>query len=238
VAAEAVKGPPPLPAGLMSHLEPAGALTPFERAVAANLRRSTSQLILTSIDADCRIAPAQARIQAALAKGRMVSLLHMLIAAAAKALPRFPRLMSLVHDNAIYRYRAVDVAFVVRAADGRLFTPVVRAADQADVDSIAKACQAVTLRVLRGAAKVEELEGACFTISQVAVEGTARVVALPSFGQSAVLGVSAERSTLVMAGDSVERQPFVTLTLTYDHAICDGAYAAMFLNALVAGVQA
>lgn len=227
-----------LPAGLANYVDAAGSLSPFERAVAANLRRSTRQLILTSVDADCRIASARARIQTALAAGRMVSLLQILIAAAAKALPRFPRLMSVVHDGMVYRYRAVDVAFVVRSADGRLYTPVVRAADRLDLEAIARGCQAVTLRVLRGTVKAEELEGACFTISQVAVEGTSRVVALPGFGQSAVLGVSAERSMLELVDGVVAPRPFVTLTLTYDHAICDGVYAAMFLNAVVANVEA
>ena len=227
----------PLSSGLLRYVEPAGFLSSFERAVAANLRRSTSQLILTSVDADCRIAAAQSRIQTLLAGGRMVSLLQVLIAAAAKALPKFPRLMSVVHEGAVYRYRAVDVAFVVRAADGRLYTPVVRAADGLDLAAIATACQAVTLRILRGTAKAEELEGGCFTISHVAVAGTTRVVALPSFGQSAVLGVSAERSELEMVGGVVVPRPYVTLTLTYDHTTCDGVYAAMFLNAVVADVE-
>jgi pyruvate dehydrogenase E2 component (dihydrolipoamide acetyltransferase) len=224
-------------AGLSKYLEPSGLLSTFDRAVAANLRRSTSHLILTTLDATCDLASARARIDRALASGRMLSVLHVLIKAAAHALHRFPRLMSFAQGDTLYQYTAVDVAFVVRAADGRLYTPVVRAADRLDLDAMARACQAVTLRVLRGSAKVEDVEGACFTISQVAVGRTVRVAALPSFGQSAVLGVSAEQTALDLSEGAVVRRSFVTLTLTYDHTVCDGVYAAMFLDALIAEVE-
>lgn len=211
-----------------------GPVPPFEGAVAASLRRSTSQLILTSVDMDCRLGAVHARLQTSLAAGRMASLLHAAIMAVARTLPAFPRLTSIVHDGAIFRYRDVDVAFVARNAEGHLYTPVVRGADRLDLDGIAKACQAATLRVMRHAVKAEELEGACFTISHVAVPGTTRVVALPNAGQSAILGVSAERTRLELQNGAAVSVPFVTLTLTYDHALCDGVYAATFLAALVA----
>jgi pyruvate dehydrogenase E2 component (dihydrolipoamide acetyltransferase) len=224
-------------AGLSKYVEPSGPLSAFDLAVAANLRRSTSRLILTSIDAECHLDLAHARIERALGGGLMLSLLHILIEATAHALPRFPRLMSFVHDGTLYQYRAVDIAFVVRSGDGALYTPVIRGADRLDLHAIGRAGQAVTLRVLRGTAKVEDLEGACFTISQVAVGRTVRVAALPSFGQSAVLGVSAERTALELDGGAVVPRSLVTLTLTYDHTVCDGVYAAMFLEAVIKQVE-
>ena len=90
---------------------------------------------------------------------------------------------------------------------------------------------------MRGNIKAEDLEGACFTISHVAVGGTTRVAALPSFGQSAILGVSAERPSIELVDGAVVPRPLVTLTLTYDHALCDGVYAANFLAALVGDLQ-
>jgi pyruvate dehydrogenase E2 component (dihydrolipoamide acetyltransferase) len=223
---------------LSKYLVSEGAVSASDGAVAASLRRSTSQLILTSVDMDCRLAAANARLQSALAAGRMISVLHVVIDAAARALPKFPRLMSVVSGDTRYRYKAVDVAFVVRANDGRLFTPVVRGADRLPLDRIASTAQALALQVMRGAGKAEQLEGACFTISQVPIPGTARVVALPNLGQSAVLGVSAERSRVALVNGVATAEPFVTLTLNYDHALCDGVYAASFLAAIVADLEA
>jgi pyruvate/2-oxoglutarate dehydrogenase complex dihydrolipoamide acyltransferase (E2) component len=227
----------PAPAGLAKYLVHEGALPAFDAAVAANLRQAASHSILTSVDMDCRLTAAHARIRSSLAAGRMVSLLPLVIAAVGRSLPRFPRLMSIAHDGELYRYRNVDVAFVARSADGRLYTPVIRSAGQIDVMAIASACQAAMLRVMRHALKADELEGACFTISYVPVARTARVVALPNAGQSAVLGVSAERLTLGLQNGGVVETPTVTLTLTYDHTICDGTYAAEFLSEVVADLE-
>jgi pyruvate/2-oxoglutarate dehydrogenase complex dihydrolipoamide acyltransferase (E2) component len=221
------------PPGLTQYLQREGTIPAFAAAVAANLRRSTDHLILASIDADCRLTAAHVVIQQSLAAGRMVSLLHLLIAATSRVLPRFPRLMSFAYDGSLYRYRSLDIAFVTRTPDGRLYTPVVRSADGLELDGIAKVCQAEILRIMRGTVTVEELEGACFTISQVPVGRTTRVMALPSFGQSAILGVSAERPALDLVDGGVVERPMVTLTLSYDHTLCDGVYAAGFLADLV-----
>jgi pyruvate/2-oxoglutarate dehydrogenase complex dihydrolipoamide acyltransferase (E2) component len=59
------------------------------------------------------------------------------------------------------------------------------------------------------------------------------VAALPSFGQSAILGVSAERQHLELVDGTVRAQAVVTLTLAYDHTLCDGVYAAEFLADVV-----
>lgn len=227
----------PLPAALSKYIEHEGPVPPFDAAVAANLRKSTAQLILTSVDMDCRLRVAYAALRDAQAAGRMVSLLHLVIAAAARALPAFPRLTSFIHEGSLYRHSAVDVAFVVRAADGRLFTPVLRGADRMPLEQIATASQAAAIRLMRGTMKAEELDGAAFTISQVPVAGTTRVVALPSYGQSAILGVSAERTLLELVDGSVTATPIVTFTLSYDHALCDGVYAANFLAALVTELE-
>jgi pyruvate dehydrogenase E2 component (dihydrolipoamide acetyltransferase) len=232
-----ISGEGQLPPGLAKYLEQAGPMPPFDAAVAANLRRSVGQLILTTVDADCRLTSAHHVIQRALAAGRMVSLLPLVIAAVGRLLPRYPRLMSFAYEGTIFRYRAVDIAFVVRTPQARLYTPVVQSADRADLDGIAKVCQARMLRVMRGTVTADELEGACFTISQVPIGRTTRVAALPSYGQSAVLGVSAERSMLELVDGAPVERPIVTLTLAYDHALCDGVYAAGFLADLVTDLE-
>ena len=226
-----------LPPALAKYVEREGPVPPFDIAVASSLRKSTQHLILTSVDMDCRLQAADVAVGEAKAAGRMVSVLHLIIAATARALPAFPRLTTFVHEGALYRYPAVDIAFVVRASDGRLFTPVLRAVNQQSVAQIAKGAQAAAMRALRGTLKAEDLDGAAFTISQVPVPGTTRVVALPSYGQSAILGVSAERSSLELVDGVATATPIVTFTLSYDHALCDGVYAANFLAALVKDLE-
>jgi pyruvate dehydrogenase E2 component (dihydrolipoamide acetyltransferase) len=226
-----------LPASLEKYLDAAGPITPFDAVVAANLRRSASRLLLTTVDADCPLDAAHRVISQTLEQGRMASLLHLVIAAAARVLPRHSRLMSFAHDGIVYRYRSVDIAFVARTPDGRLYTPVVRDADRTDLEGVTRACLAATLRVMRGTVTADELEGGCITISHVPVAGTTRVAALPNFGQSAILGVSAERQTAAVVDGVLVARPIVTLTLTYDHTLCDGFYAARFLADLTGELQ-
>ena len=225
-----------LPAGLEAYVTPAGRLSAVETAVAASLKRSIDHLIQTSVDADCDLANAQALMQTLLASGHMVSVLHVIVAAVGRALGKHPRLMSVAHEGDVYQYRSVDVAFVARTSDGRLYTPVIRGVDKADLSLIATTAQGLSLRVMRGTLSAADLEGGCFTVSHVAVAGTTRVAALPSFGQSAVLGVSAERKALRLVNGAVVERAVVTLTLTYDHTLCDGTYAASFLADVVAAV--
>ena len=226
-----------LPAGLDAYVMPVARLSAAEVAVATSLGRSTRHLILTSVDADCDVTAAQTLLRSMLASGRMVSLLHLAIAAVGKTLNRYPRLMSFAHDGTVYQYRHVDIAFVARTVDGRLYTPVIRAADRDDLQAIATAGQALAFRVMRGTIRAEELEGGCFTISHVAVPGTTRVAALPSFGQSAVLGVSAERASFRIINGAIAERSIVTLTLSYDHTLCDGTYAAAFLADVIGAVD-
>jgi pyruvate dehydrogenase E2 component (dihydrolipoamide acetyltransferase) len=222
-----------LPGWLAKHVEREGEVPAFDASVSANLRRSTTHLILASVDMECRLTAAREVIQRALAGGKMLSPLHLVIAAVGRVLPSFPKLASFVWNGSVYRYRGTDVAFVARTGDGRLFTPVLRGVDRLPIEDIARLSQAAAMRALRGTAKADELEGAAFTISQVPVPGTTRVVALPSFGQSAILGLSAERIVPAVVDGRIETVPVITLTLNYDHALCDGIYAANFLAALV-----
>ncbi|HWI17043.1 MAG TPA: 2-oxo acid dehydrogenase subunit E2 [Vicinamibacterales bacterium] len=230
--------PSTVPAALAPYLDRVGDVPAFDAAVSGSLRRSTSSLILTSVDMECGLPAARQVIRNAAAGGKMVSLLHLVIGAAARALPSFDRLTMLVHGDQLFRYRSTDVAFVARAADGRLFTPVIRRANEKSLEQIAAEAQALTMNALRGRSRAEDLSGAAFTISQVPVPGTSRVVALPSFGQSAILGVSAERTVVDLNTEGAAvLKPVVTLTLNYDHALCDGMYAANFLAAMVKDLE-
>jgi len=234
----AESSPAAIPAGLSAYLDRIGEVPAFDAAVAASLRRSTSSLILTSVDMDCGLTNAREVIRHAAGTGTMISLLHLAIAATARALPTYDRLMSVIHGGQLFRYRSTDVAFVARATDGRLFTPVIRQANQKTIDQIASEAQALTMNALRGRSRAADLSGAAFTISHVSVRGTSRVVALPSFGQSAILGISAERSAIeINAQGAAATKPVVTLTLNYDHALCDGTYAAQFLAAIVTDLE-
>ncbi len=227
-------GPPP---GLLELVEDEGPLSRHERSVADNLRRSVDSVLLTSLDREIDLTGIKAGLERARANKTMVSVLHLAIAALGRTLGRYPRLMSFVEGGRVFVYRSVNIALVVRTQDGRLFTPVVRDVDGLDLVATGKACLQSTLAVNRGQLRPEDLEGACFTVSHIPTSSVTRFVALPNRYQSAILAISGERPVAAIIDGSLAERPTATLTLSYDHQLCDGMYAADFLDTLVSEME-
>jgi pyruvate/2-oxoglutarate dehydrogenase complex dihydrolipoamide acyltransferase (E2) component len=222
-----------LPPALLQYVEPMEPLSRHELFVAESLRESIDRVVLATIDAEVELTTILERVRAAQAEGTMLTLFHVVLCALGRTLPHFPRLTCLRRHQELYRYRALDVAFVVRSVGGLLYTPVLRHLDGLGLEEVARACHTATMRVNRGRIQPEELEGACFTVSHVAAPHISRFVALPNRFQSAILAVAGERSTLALRDGQVVAVPLTTLTLSYDHALCDGVYAADFLAHLI-----
>jgi pyruvate/2-oxoglutarate dehydrogenase complex dihydrolipoamide acyltransferase (E2) component len=64
-----------------------------------------------------------------------------------------------------------------------------------------------------------------------------RFVALPNRYQSAILAISGERPVAAIIDGNLAERPTATLTLSYDHQLCDGMYAADFLDTLVSEME-
>jgi pyruvate dehydrogenase E2 component (dihydrolipoamide acetyltransferase) len=219
-----------LPAAhLERFLEPARTLTRHELAVIDTLRGSVDRLLLATVEADVELPAGRRRIDEAQSRGVMVTLLHLVIATVGRVLRRHAALIEVRDGQNVFRYRDCDIAFVMRAPDGRLFTPVVRGADTLDLDATARTCHAAAVRVARGTIRPEALEGACFTVSNITEPALTRFTALPNRFQAAILAVAGERLEARPTSHGIASVPLVTMTLTYDHALCDGVYAAAFL---------
>ncbi len=219
-------------------LQPRRDLSRHERAVIDSLRASTGSLLLATVETDVELTAAQQRIADAQRGGAMVTLLHVVLAASARVLRRHDSLTDVRAGQLVYRYRAMDVAFVMRTPDGRLFTPVVRGADRLDLEAIARRCHAAAIRVTRGTIEPEELEGACFTVSNITDPTLTRFSALPNRFQSSILAAAGERLEPRVKDGRIVPIPLVSMTLTYDHGLCDAVYAAAFLADLKRELEA
>jgi pyruvate dehydrogenase E2 component (dihydrolipoamide acetyltransferase) len=77
------------------------------------------------------------------------------------------------------------------------------------------------------------MEGAAFTVSHIAARGVTRFVALPHRFQSAILAVASGGEAVRLHDGQAVSASVATLTLSYDHVVCDGVYAADFLTRLI-----
>jgi len=88
-------------------------------------------------------------------------------------------------------------------------------------------------RGLKGRLKLEEAEGATFSISNLGADGPDRFTAIINPPQSAILAVGRQRDCVVARDGSIVVRPLSDLTLTVDHRVADGRVASQFLARLV-----
>jgi pyruvate dehydrogenase E2 component (dihydrolipoamide acetyltransferase) len=200
--------------------------------MARNLRDASQAGIFTTLAYTLDLRGPQRLIATELEAGRTASLLGVLLLALGKTLPEFPRLISVLSDDDIYRYRDVDIAFAVRSPEGDLSAPVVRRVDGLAIGDVARACARLIKSAMRGKLAADDTGGACFTVSLIPTPNVESFIALPVPLQSAILAVGAERSELSLSPAGVVARPVATATVTYDHAMCDGVYVAQFCAAL------
>jgi pyruvate dehydrogenase E2 component (dihydrolipoamide acetyltransferase) len=209
-----------------------GKTSPRQLRMARNLHEARQAGIFTTLSYTLDLRGPQRLIATELEAGRTASLLGVLLFALGKTLPEFPRLISVLSDDDIYRYRDVDIAFAVRSPEGDLSAPVVRRVDGLAIGDVARACARLIKSAMRGKLAADDVGGACFTVSLIPTPNVESFVALPMPLQSAILAVGAERSELSLSPAGVVARPVATATVPYDHAMCDGVYVAQFCAAL------
>lgn len=158
-----------------------------------------------------------------------LSTAHVLLKACAEALKRHPELNTVLRDGNIYYFDEVNIGFAVALAEG-LIVPVVRQADRKDIFQIAREFNELTARARDGKLRPDDVAGGTFTISVLGiVDGFTPIL---NAGQSAILGAGRSLEKPVVRGGQVAIREMMTLSLTVDHQVIDGAVAASFLRRL------
>jgi pyruvate dehydrogenase E2 component (dihydrolipoamide acetyltransferase) len=155
----------------------------------------------------------------------------MLVRACSIALLRHPLVNSQLQGDEIVQFAHADIAVAV-ATDNGLITPIVRQADTLNVAQIARATADLSERALRGALTREEITGGTFTISNLGMHGIARFDAIINPPQVAILAVGAAEERVVARNGAAIVARMMTLTLSVDHRVIDGAVGAGFLQTL------
>lgn len=221
-----------LSSNMLSRVVKEGNIPQHKKFMVQKLRNSLQNKMLTTIDTEIELASLKKYIQSYKQKDIAVSLLHIIMYALSRCLSKYPAFTKFQHNNQIFRYRDIDIAFVVKTFDGLLYAPVVRKVDRLDIGQIVRECRSITLRANRHLLKPEEMEGACFTVSYIPQNIISRFVALIDQFQSAIIAISGERNILCLRDGRAIQVPKVSLTLSYDHMLIDGWDSAIFLGHL------
>ncbi|TDB04656.1 pyruvate dehydrogenase complex dihydrolipoamide acetyltransferase [Halomonas marinisediminis] len=153
--------------------------------------------------------------------------------AAARALRRVPEVNASWRDEAILQYRDVDICVAVATAGG-LVTPVVCEADRKGLATLSSEIRELAHRARDGKLAPADYQGGGFTISNLGMYGVREFAAIINPPQAAILAVGAVEKRPVVREDQLAVGNLMTLTLSADHRVVDGAVGARFLAELKA----
>jgi pyruvate dehydrogenase E2 component (dihydrolipoamide acetyltransferase) len=138
--------------------------------------------------------------------------------------------------DGIFLYDDVDISVAVSIPDG-LITPIVRKADQKGLAAISNEAKGLIERAKSGKLKPDEFQGGSFSISNMGMYGVRDFAAIINPPQAAILAVAAGEKRPVVRGDELAVATVMTVTLSVDHRVIDGALAAEWIAAFKAVVQ-
>jgi len=202
----------------------------MRKTIAEHMRRSIAETAQLSFFLELDVTEAQRlRREHSANAGETVSLAHVLIKACAEALRRNPKLNSVLAGGNIYVYDEINVGVAVSLDEG-LIVPVVKGVESMDIDQLATEITALAERARTGGLRSGDLAGGTFTVSVLgSVDGFTPIL---NAGQSAILGAGRSvEKPVVRRGEVVVRE-MMTVSLTVDHQVIDGAVAAGFLRRL------
>jgi pyruvate dehydrogenase E2 component (dihydrolipoamide acetyltransferase) len=166
--------------------------------------------------------------EAGAAAGVKVSVNDMLIKACAMALMAHPDANASYTDKGVAQHKSAHVSVAV-AIPGGLITPVVRDAQTKGLAQIAAEMKDLAARARDKKLKLQEYMGGTFSISNLGMMGIRQFASIINPPEGMILSVGAGEKRAVVKSDKVVIATVMTVTLTCDHRVVDGATGARWL---------
>lgn len=165
-----------------------------------------------------------------------VTVSDLLVKLVALALRSHPRLNASWLDDGIVLNGEVNVGLAVAVEEG-LLVPVIHGAAGLSIGEIASRRAELVQRAQEGTLSVDEMSRGTFTMSNLGMFGITKFNAIVNPPQAAILAVGAIEERVVAIKGKAKVRPMLTLTLSCDHRVVDGARAAHFMETLVKYVE-
>jgi pyruvate dehydrogenase E2 component (dihydrolipoamide acetyltransferase) len=165
-----------------------------------------------------------------------VSHTDLLVKLCAESLRRHPRVNASWRDGSVVPGAGVNVGIAV-ATDDALVVPVVHAADTLELAALSARRVAVVDAARAGLLRPEDVQGGTFTVSNLGMYGVDAFQAIVNAPQAAILAVGRIVDRPVAVDGEVVIRPVLTLSVSFDHRVVDGARGAEFLDTLAGLVE-
>ncbi len=169
-------------------------------------------------------------------QGGKVSVNDLVIKAAAIALKQVPETNASYSPEGIAMHHHADIAIAV-ALDHGLITPIIRSAELKGLAQIALEAKDLAERARSKKLKPEEFQGGTFSISNLGMFGIKTFASIINEPQGAILSVGAGEKRPVVKNGELAVATVMSVTLTCDHRVVDGAIGARWLTAFKALIE-
>lgn len=215
---------------------PAGALMPLNamrRIIGARMSASKQSAPHFYIGMDVDMSAVTKLRNAAKERGAEVvpSINDFILEASARALKDFPAINSSFTDRGIQQHGDINIGIAV-ALDEGLVVPVIRNADQLDLTALAKQSRELADKAQNKKLFPLDYEGGTFTISNLGMLGVDSFIAIINPPQAAILAVGRVAPRVIAEDDAMAIRQMMTITLSADHRVADGAVGARFLQSV------
>ena len=211
----------------------------MRRVIAERLQQSKQKAPHFYLTVDCEIdnlLQARKALNEVAPEGVKISVNDMVVKAAAAALIAVPEVNGYFEEAGCRYFSDADICIAV-AVDGGLVTPVIKAANHLGLSAIASASADLAKRARDNQLDPAEYTGGTFTISNLGMFGVREFSAVINPPQAAILAVGAGEKRPVVRGDALDIATVMSVTLSADHRIVDGAVGARWLQAFKGAIE-
>jgi pyruvate dehydrogenase complex dihydrolipoamide acetyltransferase long form len=213
-----------------------GMLRTVARRITDSFRDIPHFPLTIDLEIDALLA-ARAKINAMLEKdGVKVSVNDMVIKAVATALKRVPAANASYTPEGLAMHHHADIAVAVALEHG-LITPIIRSAETKGLAQIAVEAKDLASRARSKKLKPEEFQGGTFSISNLGMFGIKSFNSILNEPQGCILSVGAGEQRPVVKDGQLAVATVMSVTLTCDHRVVDGAIGARFLQVFKAMIE-
>jgi len=169
------------------------------------------------------------RAQINAAGGVKIAYNDFIMKAVATGLEKYPIMTGQLAGDAIKLAEAIHVGLAISVPDG-LIAPIVKDVNRKDIRQVARDSQALIERTRADKLDLSDLEGGCITVSNLGAFGIESFIPIVVPGQCSILGIGRITDTCVPDNGNILVRKRMNMTLSVDHKVANGAYAAQFLD--------
>jgi pyruvate dehydrogenase E2 component (dihydrolipoamide acetyltransferase) len=202
----------------------------LQRITAERMLKSKQEIPCFYLTVKADVTPLVARRTQLNAAGDVkVSYNDFIIKAVATALEKFPLMTGQLAGDTIKLADAIHVGLAISVTDG-LVAPLVKNVNKKNLQQVARDSQALVERARADKLDLSDLEGGCITVSNLGAFGIESFIPIVVPGQCTILGIGQIAETCVPDNGNILVRKLMNMTLSVDHKVANGAYAAQFLD--------